>query len=96
MSDHGHQYHHGVNKNLFDLAGGLIVGAALTLLLKGLFRRQPAPQGGDATVSADAGASGGPSAKPNTPDATEAGAIAAPTPRRQPRRTSKQTTTDQD
>lgn len=52
MSDHGHQYHHGVNKILFDLAGGLIVGAALTLLLKGLFRRQPvpAPQGGGATT----------------------------------------------
>ena len=51
MSDHGHQYHHGVNKNLFDLAGGLIVGAALALLLKGLFRRPPvtAPPGGAAT-----------------------------------------------
>ncbi len=51
MSDHGHQYHHGVNKNLFDLAGGLIVGAALALLLKGLFQRSlvPAPPGGAAT-----------------------------------------------
>jgi len=50
MPSFGHQYQHGVRKNLVEGIGGLIVGAAAILLLTRLFKKnqsaataQPAP-----------------------------------------------------
>jgi len=47
MSDYGHQYHHGVKKNLFDLAGGLIVGAAAVVFLTSAARRRRTAAAGE-------------------------------------------------
>jgi len=38
MSNSGHQYHHGVTKNIVEGVGGVIIGAAAVLLLARIFK----------------------------------------------------------
>lgn len=56
MSDGPQRHRHGVYKNLFDVIGGLAVGAAAVLLLRGLARRREAPApAGKAALPAPSG-----------------------------------------
>jgi len=56
MPDQRQRQRHGVAKNLAEGVGGLIVGSALVLLVRGLLRgrkgaKRPAPGAIDATAS---------------------------------------------
>jgi|OM-RGC.v1.034856056 hypothetical protein len=50
MTDHRQRQRHGVVKNLAEGVGGVVVGAALVVLVRGLLRRQCT--GGGATPRA--------------------------------------------
>jgi hypothetical protein len=43
-SSSGHQYQHGVKKNIFNAVGGVLVGAASVLLIASLLKKREAHQ----------------------------------------------------
>jgi hypothetical protein len=62
MSQHSPQHHqHGVRKKLVEGVGGVLVGAALVLLMRGLVKRRNAEAAGaDPTPSTTPATSGDP------------------------------------